>query len=162
MNDVNDMYSVIDSGFSARTPRQKWMAVIARATLDEIRQHLGNAPALPAFICLRPPETGLVMVKARVGGSGAAFNLGETTVTRCSIRDERGRIGHAYLAGRDRDTAELAARLDAVLQDPERFQAFHEAVVVPLAESQLSIQNAEARRAAATEVEFFNLKTMRS
>ncbi len=138
------------------------MAVIARASLAEMKQHLGSAPELPPFLCLRAPETGLVMVRGRVGGSGAIFNLGEMTVTRCSIRDAEGRIGHAYIAGRDKNAAELAARLDAVLQDPAQFHIFHSAVVEPLAERQRDMQATEARKAAATTVEFFNLKAMRS
>ena len=159
---MDDLSSKIDPVLRSRTPRQQWMAVIARASLEEMKQHLGSAPELPSFLCLRAPETGLVMVRGRMGGSGAIFNLGEMTVTRCSIRDAGGRIGHAYIAGRDKNAAELAARLDAVLQDPAQFQSFHAAVIEPLAERQREIQVIEARKAAATTVEFFNLKAMRS
>ena len=38
---------------------------------------------------------------AAAGGGGAAFNLGEMTVTRCTVRTETGFVGHAYVAGRE-------------------------------------------------------------
>ena len=60
------------------------------------------------------------MARGRPGGDGAPFNLGEMTVTRCTVRLEDGTVGHAYVAGRDMRQAELAAVLDAVLQGPAR------------------------------------------
>ena len=67
---------------------------------------------------MRGPETGLVMVRGRAGGSGSPFNLGEMTVTRCTVQLGSGTAGHAYIAGRDERQAELAAVADALLQDP--------------------------------------------
>ena len=58
------------------------------------------------------------MVRGRAGGGGAPFNLGEMTVTRCTVRTDSGQVGHAYVAGRDARQAELAAVFDALLQDP--------------------------------------------
>jgi alpha-D-ribose 1-methylphosphonate 5-triphosphate synthase subunit PhnG len=142
--------------------RQHWMSVLARASVSEISALLGQAPALPGFVRLRGPETGLVMVRGRAGGGGAPFNLGETTVTRCSVRDDAGRIGHAYVRGRDAGQAELSARLDAVLQDAALHDAFDAAVIAPLAADQAAARARDARRAAATRVQFFTLATMRS
>lgn len=143
-------------------PRQCWMAVLARATLPELTDLLQNAPVLGAFTRLRGPEQGLVMLRGRAGGDGAAFNVGETSVTRCTVRDAAGRIGHAYLCGRDGQLAELAARLDAVLQDEAAHNAFAQAVIAPLAAAQAARRAADARKAAATRVQFFTLATMRS
>ncbi len=69
---------------------------------------------------MRGPEGGLVMVRGRAGGGGAPFNLGEMTVTRCTVRLGSGLVGHAYVAGREPRRAELAALVDALMQDPER------------------------------------------
>ena len=41
------------------------------------------------------------MMRGRAGGGGAPFNLGEMTVTRCTVRTAGGQVGHAYVAGRD-------------------------------------------------------------
>jgi alpha-D-ribose 1-methylphosphonate 5-triphosphate synthase subunit PhnG len=138
------------------------MAVLARASTDDIQAHLADLPPLPAHIVLRGPEAGLVMVRGRAGGGGAAFNLGEMSVTRCTVRDEAGRIGHAYVAGRDQAQAELAARLDAVLQDESWHRRVEAAVIAPLEAAQQARIATDARKAAATRVQFFTLATMRS
>ncbi len=143
-------------------PRQRWMAVLARASAAEIQRRLADSPPLPAFTRLRGPETGLVMVRGRAGGSGGAFNLGEMSVTRCTIRTADGRIGHAYVTGRDGVQAELAARLDAAMQDAALAPDIERAVLAPLAEAQSARRAADAARAAATKVQFFTMATMRS
>ena len=134
------------------------MAVLARAEAQAINALLAPLP-LPAHE-LRPPETGLVMVRGRAGGDGAPFNLGEMTVTRCAVRLGE-LVGHAYVAGRDKQQAELAAVLDAALQDPARHDALMDAVITPLAARQQAAREAEARRAAATRVDFLAMQTTR-
>lgn len=146
----------------AETParRKHWMAVLARAKAVEIEARL--AEALPPHTRLRGPEVGLAMVRGRAGGTGAAFNLGEMTVTRCTVRNEAGRIGHAVIAGRDQRQAELAAALDAALQDPARQRALQQRVIAPLHAAQQAARAATAGKAAATRVAFFTLAAMRS
>ncbi len=146
----------------SKSPRQIWMAVLARATAADLRAHLADAPVLPGYRVLRGPEAGLVMVRGRAGGGGAPFNLGEMSVTRCTVRDDEGQIGHAYVAGRDAAQAELAARIDAALQSDLRHDQLQAAVIAPLAAAQQSAQATQARKAAATRVQFFTLATMRS
>lgn len=141
--------------------RQRWMGVLARAGAVAIETRLADAPALPPHDLLRAPETGLVMVRGRAGGDGAPFNLGEMTVTRCAVRTAEGRMGVGYVAGRDKRHAELAAALDAALQDPAQRAALMAAVIEPLAAAQAEDTARDARRAAATRVEFFTMQTMR-
>ncbi len=144
------------------TQRQQWMAVLARASALQIEARLATAAPLAPFTRLRGPEVGLAMVRGRAGGSGAAFNLGEMTVTRCTVRDDAGRIGHAVVAGRDERQAELAAALDAALQDPARADTLQAAVIAPLQAAQQAARAEQAGRAAATRVDFFTMATMRS
>jgi alpha-D-ribose 1-methylphosphonate 5-triphosphate synthase subunit PhnG len=139
--------------------RQRWMSVLARATADELAAGL---PDMPAYTRLRGPEAGLVMLRGRTGGAGNPFNLGEATVARCTVRMPSGTVGHAYCLGRDLRRAELAAVLDALLQDSETGSALETEVVAPLAEAQAARRVLLARRAAATQVQFFTLATMRS
>lgn len=141
--------------------RRRWMAVLARASAGQIAARLAAAPELPAHSRLRGPETGLVMVRGRQGGDGGPFNLGEMTVTRCSVTLADGTLGHAYVAGRDARQAELAALVDACLQQPALHAALHQAVVQPLAEAQAEARATVARKAAATKVEFFTMANMR-
>ena len=137
------------------------MGVLARADMGDIAVRLRGAPALPPHTRLRGPEVGLAMVRGRQGGDGAPFNLGEMTVTRCAVSVDGGRVGHAYVAGRDAAKAELAALLDAALQDPALRPALLEAVVEPLAAAQAERAARTARKAAATRVDFSTLAVMR-
>ena len=137
------------------------MAVLARASAGQIAARLEQARPLPPHSRLRGPETGLVMVRGRQGGDGAAFNLGEMTVTRCSVRLADGTLGHAYVAGRDQRQAELAALLDACLQQPALRPDLLVMVIEPLAALQAERASQVARKAAATRVEFFTMANMR-
>lgn len=139
------------------------MGVLARAAgAADIEARLRDVPqGLPSYIRLRGPETGLVMVRGRAGGDGAPFNLGEMTVTRCAVRLEDGTVGHAYVAGRDARQAELAAVLDAALQDGRSRARWMAAVVAPLAEAQAERAARDQRKAAATKVQFFTMTNMR-
>ncbi|HQT74202.1 MAG: phosphonate C-P lyase system protein PhnG [Acidiphilium sp. 37-67-22] len=141
--------------------RAAWLGLLARSPRGAIEARLADAPALPDFVRLRGPEIGMSMVRGRAGGGGAAFNLGEMTISRCSIRDEDGFVGHGYVAGRDGVLAELIARLDAALQNTARHAALHAAVLAPLGADEATRRAADEARAAGTEVRFFTLATMR-
>jgi alpha-D-ribose 1-methylphosphonate 5-triphosphate synthase subunit PhnG len=142
--------------------RRRWMAVLARADAEEIGNRLGACCAVPAYRILRGPEVGLVMVRGRTGGGGAAFNLGEMTTTRCTVCTDSGLVGHAYVAGRDEGLAEMAALADALLQDPARQEQLLEGLIEPLALDQQSLRDGIAAKAAATRVQFFAMRTMRT
>ncbi len=152
----------VDPPTSIPARRRRWMAVLARAPAEAIEGRLDVLSGLPSWRVLRGPESGLVMVRGRAG-AGAVFNLGEMTVTRCTVRvDAGGQIGHAYVAGRNGRQAELAAVVDALLLDPARRGEVADAVIEPLAEAQAAVRAALAAKAAATRVQFFALQTMRS
>ncbi len=141
------------------------MAVLARARAEEISDRLAECPSLPGWRVLRGPENGLVMVRGRAGGGGTPFNLGEMTVTRCTVRTGSGPdgfTGHAYVAGRDGRQAELAAAVDALLQDASLRAVLTEAVIEPLAAAQRARRADVEAKAAATKVQFFALRNMRS
>ena len=94
---------------------------------------------------MRGPETGLVMVRGRAGGSGSPFNLGEMTVTRCTVRLESGAAGHAYIAGRDERRAELAARRRCAVAGSGR-TGLCESIIAPLAEAQAKQRQRRAEK----------------
>jgi alpha-D-ribose 1-methylphosphonate 5-triphosphate synthase subunit PhnG len=136
--------------------RQGWLAVLARAATSELEAHWA-ATDHPAITVLRKPEIGLVMARGRAGGTGQRFNLGEITVTRCSVSSAEGQIGHGYVSGRDKRRAELVASFDALLQAPLRQAGLMAQVVEPLARTQADARAATAAKAAATRVEFFTM-----
>jgi alpha-D-ribose 1-methylphosphonate 5-triphosphate synthase subunit PhnG len=138
------------------------MSVLARAPAAAIEAALTQNGSLPDWTRVRGPETGLVMVRGRAGGSGSPFNLGEMTVTRCTVRLSAGAVGHAYVAGRDQLQAELAAVADALLQEPATNQVLLDTLIRPLAEAQHEQCLTRAEKAAATRVEFFSMRNMRS
>jgi alpha-D-ribose 1-methylphosphonate 5-triphosphate synthase subunit PhnG len=142
--------------------RRRWMSILARADAGQIQALLAAAGAPVRHTVIRGPEGGLVMVRGRAGGGGAAFNLGEMTVTRCTVRSEAGRIGHAYIAGRDGKRAELAALADALLQDPDWAERLQAGVIDRLEHDQTQARAVRAAKAEATRVQFFAMETTRS
>ena len=137
--------------------RQSWMGLLARAPADRVTALWQDVKLTPAFTWLRKPETGGVMVRGRAGGTGAAFNLGEMTVTRCALRiDGTGAIGHGYIQGRNKRHAEIAALADAYLQT-DAAGKIQDSLLVPLEEEETARRAGRAEKAAATKVDFFTL-----
>lgn len=133
--------------------RKDWLSLLAKSRPE----HLNNLfPNLPAHSHLRSPEVGAVMVRGRVGATGAAFNLGEMTVTRCSVRLDDGTVGHGYVQGRDKGHAVRVAVLDALMQTAAADQVERQ-VLAPLAAKALEKRDQRAAKAAATKVEFFTM-----
>lgn len=137
--------------------RQHWMSVLAKADGGELHALWDKLTPKPKWQCLRPPEIGMVMVQGRAGGTGGRFNLGEMTVTRCAVRLVSGGTGFGYVAGRDRQHAERAAVIDALLQDPDHHDAVAGHFIAPLRSRHRDAAHQAGRKAAATKVEFFTL-----
>ena len=138
---------------TAQEDRKAWMGQLAKAPPAALAALWDEA--VPHEV-LRPPEVGAVMVQGRMGGTGAPFNLGEMTVTRCSLRLPSGEVGHATVQGRDKDHARRAALLDALMQGP-RGPEVRARVLAPLAQARAEAAGSRAAQAAATRVEFFTL-----
>jgi alpha-D-ribose 1-methylphosphonate 5-triphosphate synthase subunit PhnG len=137
--------------------RRRWMSVLATAPAADLEDRWQALSESPRYRMLRWPQTGLVMVRGRTGGTGTRFNLGELTVTRCAVQLETGQVGVAYVRGRDRRHAEVAALLDALLQDPARRETLERAIVAPLAAAAEARRQAVAARVAPSRVEFFTM-----
>jgi alpha-D-ribose 1-methylphosphonate 5-triphosphate synthase subunit PhnG len=137
--------------------RKAWMQVLARTESQELEAACRQLSPLPAYRLIRRPETGMVMVQARAGGVGQAFNMGETTLTRCTLQLDGGPTGTAYVLGRAPRHAELAALMDAMLQDPAYAQEIQTTVISPLANRLLARKKDQARKTAATKVDFFTM-----
>ncbi|MCX8116421.1 MAG: phosphonate C-P lyase system protein PhnG [Desulfobacterota bacterium] len=137
--------------------RREWMSILAKADPKELEEIWGFLGERPHYRFLRPPETGLVMVRARAGGTGKPFNLGEVTVTRCTVQVREGFQGTAYVIGRNPRHAELAALLDALLQDPAQHEALMDLVIRRLQQANRKREARMAQKISETRVEFFTL-----
>src|SRR5204863_5404094 len=93
----------------------------------------------------------LVMLRGRVGGDGAPFNLGEATVTRAAVRLASGETGFAYVLGRDTRKARLIAICDAMMQSADRARVL-DAVVAPLERAMIARRQQQDAETAATRV----------
>ena len=142
-----------------QSERQGWLGLLARAPLDVLEHwaHQDTTSGLPPHTWLRRPETGLAMVRARAGGSGEKFNLGEMTVTRCALRLASGETGIAYVQGRSSRKAELAAIADCLLQSPEQRDAVERDLIAPLRRLMDQARQKKHAQAQATRVDFFTL-----
>ena len=137
--------------------RRHWLSVLAKTTPERIEALFEALPAQPAWTEIRPADSGMVMVRGRVGGDGNRFNMGEITMTRGAVRLANGVTGLGYVQGRSRRHAELTAVLDAMLRSPELNEVVTREVVEPLAMEQAATRESRARKAAATKVEFFTM-----
>jgi alpha-D-ribose 1-methylphosphonate 5-triphosphate synthase subunit PhnG len=142
---------------SPQPERRAAMAVLAGAPAQEIAAGLAAIGPTPAHDEVRPAETGLVMVRGRMGGDGAPFNLGEATVTRCAVQLASGEIGFGYVLGRDRDKARLAALCDALWQSAGHRTAVERNVLAPIRARHQDRLARAREETAATKVDFFTL-----
>ena len=153
---MNEMRTPAGEGSARpeRADRARWMGLLARAQPDALARLMPDD--LPAHSFLRPPEIGAVMVRGRIGGTGAPFNLGEMTVTRCSLKLAGGEVGHAHVQGRDKRHATEAALIDALMQT-DRADEVRTRVLDPLAADEAARRAERAGKSAATKVEFFTI-----
>jgi len=147
--------SSADASSPAR--RQRWLSVLAKAPAARLAALWQGLGPVPAYALLRRPETGLVMVKGRISGSGAPFCAGEMTATRAAVRLESGEVGIGYVGGRSSRQAEIAAAIDALGQRPEWRDRLETEIAAPLEAEAAARRHAIAARAAATKVEFFTV-----
>lgn len=144
-----------DHATAGLNARKAWMSLLAKSP-DGRAAELFRELNTVTFDWLRVPEIGSVMVRGRTGGTGAPFNLGEMTVTRCALKLHSGEIGYGYVQGRRKDDAKTAALIDALMQT-DQADAVRATVLDPLAVEITAAKETRARKAAATKVDFFTL-----
>jgi alpha-D-ribose 1-methylphosphonate 5-triphosphate synthase subunit PhnG len=137
------------------TARRRAMALLSRARHDELAEPIAKRWPDHGARDLKPVESGLVMLRGRIGGDGAPFNLGEATVTRAVVELATGERGFAHILGRDANAARLAAIADALWQ--REAGDVEMTILAPIAE-RLAAEAAKTRaETAATRVDFFTL-----
>jgi alpha-D-ribose 1-methylphosphonate 5-triphosphate synthase subunit PhnG len=152
---MNPSETIRDEG-QRQARRKTAMLVLAHTGAAEIARCLETI-GVPAHEDLREPENGLVMLRGRIGGDGAPFNLGEATVSRAAVRLATGEVGFGYVLGRDRQKAQMIALCDALVQSDQFASAVEANVVAPLRAAMVSDQNRKAQETAATRVDFYTM-----
>ena len=154
------MLQFSDTPITQSAARADWMALLARAPLSLLEPAL-SAHSMHAPKWLRAPETGLMMIQGRAGGTGARFNLGEVTVTRCALRlnppSSTPHVGIAYVLGRSHRQAQLAATADALLQSPDQHAALDTTLLVSIRAHLSALRTQRQDRADSSKVEFFTV-----
>ena len=142
--------------------RQAWLRTLARATTDELRRLAAPVADAQHHHWLRAPETGLVMLRGRIGNTGDRFNLGEATVTRCVVRiaspEGGSTAGVGYVLGRDEQRARWIACIDALLQIGPCHADVMQQVIEPLAALTRRRHDAEHAAVASSRVQFYTLQ----
>ena len=136
--------------------RKNWLGLLAKADAETLTKLWADLNLTPEYNWLRTPEIGSVMARGRAGATGAPFNLGEVTVTRCSLQLATGEVGHGYVQGRDKNKSQLAALCDALLQSDMAAQIARE-IIAPLTDLANSKREQTMQKAAKTKVDFFTL-----
>jgi alpha-D-ribose 1-methylphosphonate 5-triphosphate synthase subunit PhnG len=142
---------------AASEDRKSMMRTLAMASPADVIKALERLHPLPELRVLRKPEVGLVMIRGRIGGDGAPFNLGEATVTRAVVRLATGETGFSYLLGRQPEKAHAAAVVDAIWQTPGGSARVKSAVLEPLRASQAEKARRKSAETAQTKVDFFTM-----
>lgn len=146
------------TGESATAPRQAALRALALAPPQILRDgYAAIASEAPAAQAVRGPEIGLVMLRGRAGGGGAAFNLGEASVCRATVRLESGEVGHAMILGRDRERARVAAHCDALWQVDAWRERIEREILEPARAADAQALQQRAEESEATRVDFFTL-----
>lgn len=137
--------------------RRRAMDAVASADRADLEAAWNRLESRPDWGWLRKPEAGLVMVRGRIGGGGAPFNLGEVTVTRCAVSLDSGEAGFAWIMGRDAEKARFAALFDALWQRRDRRAEVERTVVEPAIRARETEDSTVAERTAATRVDFLTM-----
>lgn len=137
--------------------RRRCASLLAVARADELRAAWDALKDKPETKPVRGPETGLVMVRGRIGGGGSPFNLGEATVTRATIALASSTVGHAQALGTDKQKAKLAAIFDALWQEDATRDHIENALLAPIEQRVAADSRAKAEETAATRVDFFTM-----
>ena len=136
--------------------RRSLLRTLALAQPAELAAALDRIAPDPPHTVVRGPDTGLVMVRGRVGGGGAPFNAGEATVSRCVVRLATGEVGFGHVMGRDAARARHVALIDALGQTATHRGAVT-AVAAELDALRAARETARARDVAGTRVDFFTM-----
>lgn len=136
--------------------RKSWMSLLATSNKNDLLNLWEQKKINIRYEWLRTPEIGSIMAQGRMGVTGDKFNIGEVTITRCSLKLNCGTIGHSYVQGRSKKKAEISALCDALMQT-EMSNEINKSIIIPLEKIKNNNKDKILSKAEATKVDFFTL-----
>ena len=136
--------------------RKSWMSLLATSNKNDLLNLWEQKKINIRYEWLRTPEIGSIMAQGRMGVTGDKFNIGEVTITRCSLKLNCGTIGHSYVQGRSKKKAEISALCDALMQT-EMSNEINKSIIIPLEKIKKNNKDKILSKAEATKVDFFTL-----
>lgn len=136
--------------------RKSWMSLLATSNQSDLLNLWEQKKIRVNYIWLRTPEIGTIMAQGRMGVTGDKFNIGEVTITRCSLKLNCGTIGHSYVQGRSKKKAEISALCDALMQT-KMSKEINKNIIIPLGKIKKDNKDKILSKAEATKVDFFTL-----
>ena len=137
--------------------RKSAMALLARASFEELCNGLELAGCSLECEDMRPAEVGLIMARGRISGNGRPFNLGEVSVSRAAVRLACGTTGFSYLLDRDPSRARLAAIADDWWQTDNKRSSIETYLLQPVRTRIAAEKHKQRAQVAATQVDFFTM-----
>ena len=136
--------------------RKFWMSLLATSNQSDLLNLWEQKKIRVNYIWLRTPEIGSIMAQGRMGVTGDKFNIGEVTITRCSLKLNCGTIGHSYVQGRSKKKAEISSLCDALMQT-KMSKEINKNIIIPLEKIKKDNKRKILSKAEATKVDFFTL-----
>jgi alpha-D-ribose 1-methylphosphonate 5-triphosphate synthase subunit PhnG len=140
-----------------KNDRKSLLALLAKSNSNSINECWKNLNISPEFMFLKKPEIGMVMVRAKAGGDGEDFNMGEMTVTRCIVQLDSKQVGYGYTAGRDKEKSKLIALVDACFQVETLRKRIKDEVLEPLCSLLNQKQSTQKTKTDTSKVNFFTM-----
>ncbi|MGS2716621.1 phosphonate C-P lyase system protein PhnG [Eionea flava] len=148
----------------SKKQRQQLLSILSVSSSNDLLHYWDALSITARYETLKKPEVGMVMVRAKTGGTGSPFNMGEMTVTRSvvSLQHVNGHscdaiIGFGYTAGRQKEKAECIAVIDACCQLSDYQALIFEQLLVPLQAIKSDKNRAHADKVDTTKVNFFTM-----
>lgn len=139
------------------TMRKNWMEVLAKANPQSLVAAWDELEEQPEYHFQQQPRSGSLQLRAQAGHNGRQFNIGDATVSQCSVLLADGTAGYALILGRNSRHAELAALFDALLQNDAKRASLMQMLINPLAREIAEKRAKAASKTAETKVEFFTM-----
>ena len=136
--------------------RKSLMSLLATSNQSDLLNLWEQKKIKVNYVWLRTPEIGSIMAQGRMGVTGDKFNIGEVTITRCSLKLNCGTIGHSYVQGRSKKKAEISALCDALMQT-KMSKEINKNIIIPLEKIKKDNKDKILSKAEATKVDFFTL-----